>query len=159
MPSKTISEKQIMKIMQGHQGFREAVRAYRPDIPLMSDKQFLSELRAIVPAPKNFATGRQVSEIYKLRARYEMHPPGRNGFIPKYSAETVRIQVRDKLLHKLSPEELEKIFGVTRTQESWYWLDEVLSIQLGRWPAEKRELLEADVLRWWRKGSELRQYA
>lgn len=150
MKNKTLSNRQVMNIMKKHQKFREVIREHRPDKPLMSDEEFLERFRQICPTSLGVVTGVKVGEIYQLRSEYEMHPPGKKkGYLPKYNDATVRIQMRDGLINKLNEDELQYVFNQRRLAQNWYWLEDVLEIKLGRWPAEKRELTLADVLRWW----------
>jgi hypothetical protein len=145
-----VSDAKIKSIMQEHQGFRKALAEYRPEIPLMSDEEFLRRLYEIVPPGFGVVTGHQAAAIYRLRAEYEKIPPGIGGHVSKYNGETVRLQVRAKTLNPLSRDQLRQVFGVERTQENWYWLDKVLERPLGRWPASRRNLTREEVLSWWR---------
>lgn len=113
---------------------------------LMTDKAFLRQLHDIVPAGVPVVGSQMAAEIYNLRARYE-YLPTVNGKRPHYTRLTVRHQVRANKNHPehgirpLSDEEQQEILGSVQPRTHFFYLEDVLRHELGRWPSSKRTSL------------------
>jgi hypothetical protein len=150
-----LGDEQVMKIMHTHDAFRGAVsEGVEPIAPslrhlqpahLMTEQEFLEELDKIVPkirvgremVRQRVVTAHVAAQIYMLRWQYE-NREATSVSRPRYTTSTLRDHVRYGRLHALTAEEEQAVFGQRFPRMNWFWLKDVLAIELGRWPQSRR---------------------
>lgn len=147
-----MKDQAIMNIMEMHSGWRHLLEN-SPDAIVdrakqfnfenngelsdytMVKEEFLRQLREIVPEKFNIVNTRQAAAIEKLRHDFEAAPNGKRKLV--YSQNTVRLQTKAGKLPRLTEEQQIKEFGSIQ-HLSYYYLENVLKVPIGRWPYETR---------------------
>ena len=154
-----MNDLQVMKIMETHSGWRHLLmndpnviidrakefnfeNAGNQNDYLMLEEEFLRRLRLIVDRKFKIVNTRQAAAIERLRYQFEAAPTWGRKFV--YSENTVRLQTKSGKLPRLTEEQQIKEFGSTQ-RLSYYYLEDVLKVPLGRWPYDARIIAKTPV--------------
>jgi hypothetical protein len=153
-----LPEHEILDILHAHHGGWRALIEAKQELPRkysleklyeargepyetlrrLTDEEFIEMLRKIVDIDRfNYVTTQQAAEIENLVWRYEVSPIKRvHPIVPN----TVRQQTRAKKIQQLSAEQQISQFGGEIPGVNFYYVLDVLKVQLGRWPYKRRLL-------------------